>query len=108
MIRAHKRTQQATMGTSVRKAASFSGRAVNEANVKTVRTTPWSVFVPNSPLYITSQMPRGQRAGRPGSNQAQGVHRRLPYRPDGYPYADRRWTERLTGKRAGRKGIGAL
>lgn len=58
-----------------------------------VPTTPYSVFVRQSPVYVTSEMTGSRRRGRPAARL--DSRRRHPFRPDGYPYANRRWTNRL-------------
>lgn len=93
---------------SVRPARMVSGERENGTNGRiAVSTTAWSVFVHSSPMYVTSKMPRGRRAGRPASRPSSRFHRQLPFRPDGYPYANRRWSERLGMKKVENNGLGA-
>ena len=66
--------------------------------VYAVPTTPYSVFVHHSPVYITSKLWEGRRPGRPSSRPISAGRR--PYRPDAYPYANRRWSRYLTGERS--------
>ena len=76
--------QQPTLKTKV--PAGYRG-------VYAVPTTPYSIFVHRSPVYITSEMPQIKRPGRPASRSK--AFRGLPFRPDGYPYASRRYSRHL-------------
>jgi len=59
-----------------------------------VNVTPYSIFVHASPVYKTSELV-AKRSARPGSRPHGRPNRILPLRPDGYPYANRRWSGRL-------------
>ncbi|MCB2198219.1 hypothetical protein KQI63_02380 [bacterium] len=72
--------------------------------VYAVPTTPYSVFVHRSPVYITSELPQGKRPGRPSARTR--VARGLPFRPDGYPYASRRYSRHLMREQAALGGGG--
>ncbi len=73
-------------------------QAKSNDRFKLIPVTPYSVFIRSSPVYITSLLtsstckqvsarPRRMSSKPCGSRQG----RRLPYRPDAYPYADARW-----------------
>jgi hypothetical protein len=62
---------------------------------RSMTATPYSIFIHNSPVYKTSEMLTSRRPGRPSVFSPCGKRRQLPFRPDGYPYANRRWTDRL-------------
>jgi len=64
-------------------------------NRRSLSATPYSVFIHNSPVYKTSEMLTSRRAGRPTAFSPCRKRKQLPFRPDGYPYANRRWTDRL-------------
>ena len=59
-----------------------------------VPVTAYSIFVHASPIYNTSEL-QARRGARPGSRPHGRPNRILPLRPDGYPYANRRWSRRL-------------
>ncbi len=60
-----------------------------------VPVTPYSIFVHASPIYNTSDL-AVRRSSRMGSRPHARPNRLLPLRPDGYPYANRRWSDRMT------------
>jgi hypothetical protein len=64
-------------------------------SVKIIPTTPYSVFVRSSPVYNTSRFPT-KRSIRPAGRPPVKFTRHLPFRPDEYPYADARWTQRMS------------
>ncbi|MFH0882768.1 MAG: hypothetical protein V2A56_07265 [bacterium] len=76
--------------------------------LRRVTTTPWAVFVHSSPIYVTSDLPVRYRRGRPTSHRNGAPHRRGMRLPDDYPYANRRWSERLRALRAVRHDVGVF
>ncbi|HEB85077.1 MAG TPA: hypothetical protein ENI92_08775 [Bacteroidetes bacterium] len=56
-----------------------------------IRTSPYSVFVHDSPVYRTSMMPM-KRSTRLTPRPHSRHRRRLPLRLDPYPYADAHWS----------------
>ena len=76
------------------------------ASPRRVSTTPWAVFVHASPVYVTSDTPSRLRRGRPTTHRNGAPNRRGMRLPDDYPYANRRWSERLRALRAVRHDVG--
>jgi hypothetical protein len=60
----------------------------------TIPVTAYSIFVRASPIYTTSDL-SVKRRSRQGLRPHGRPNRILPLRPDGYPYANRRWSRRL-------------
>ncbi len=89
-------------------AAAESSLGRPDSGVRRVTTTPWAVFVHASPVYITSDQPSRPRRGRPASHRNVAHNRRGMRLPDDYPYANRRWSERLRVLRAVRHDAGEL
>lgn len=92
------REQSRTFGEQPKKTTLESKVPSGYRGVYAVPTTPYSVFVHRSPVYITSELPAGKRPGRP-SARSRSV-RGLPFRPDGYPYANRRYSRHLMREQA--------
>ncbi len=63
-------------------------------NRDSVPVSAYSIFVHASPIYHTSDL-LTKRSARPGLRPHGRPNRILPLRPDGYPYANRRWSQRL-------------
>jgi hypothetical protein len=59
-----------------------------------VPVSAYSIFVHASPIYHTSDLVT-KRSARQGLRPHGRPNRILPLRPDGYPYANRRWSQRL-------------
>ncbi len=68
-------------------------------NVRAVQSTPYAIFVHNSPIYRTCKLV-APRIGRPARRTAPRRKRLLPYRPDGYPFANERWSRRYRRENA--------
>jgi hypothetical protein len=65
-------------------------------NSRIVRSSPYAIFVHASPIYVTSEMVKStSRPGRMSLRPDGRYARKLVWRPDEYPYADKRWSEKL-------------
>jgi len=73
--------------------------------VRTVPTTPYSVFVHSSAMYLTSELPIRLRQGRPGPRVSGRQSRMVSMIADEYPYANRRWSDAV---RSGRPNRGTI
>ncbi len=62
--------------------------------VRVMATTPYAVFVRSSPVYGSSRIPN-RRVSMSIFRPSGRYHRRLPFRPDPYPYADEKWSKML-------------
>ncbi len=62
-------------------------------STRIVLTSPYAIFVHNSPIYRTCRI-EATRLGRPTRRAMPRRKRLLPYRPDGYPFANERWSRR--------------
>lgn len=69
---------------------------LDELTMRTMNTTPYSVFVRSSPVYATSLFPH--RRKNIGASIRSRYRKQLPYRPDPYPYANARWSRLLSSK----------
>ncbi len=80
-------------------------RLVEPAQRRRVSTVPYAVFVHGSAVYRTSEgQGAAPRGARPGKRLGHSRHQRqLPWRPDGYPYANRRWSKVLMAPGNGRE-----
>ena len=85
--------QSQSSGTPLKAGEVAPTPRLGHSRLFTVPTTPYSVFVHQSPVYVTSEMPPNKRRGRLSARPDRRP--RMPFRPDAYPYANRHWTRKL-------------
>lgn len=63
-------------------------------SIRRVESFPYAIFVRSSSMYRTSRQPQPPHIRKAVLKGRRPVQT-LPFRPDPYPYADRRWSKRL-------------